>query len=226
MANHTKNSERSGGVTRGPQKRGLERRRKLIDTAFRMFEATPIEEVSYQEIAAAAQIPLPSCYHFYPGKVDLIRAIADDQTDVFNKEVFAPIDPGAVESWQNVVEIWLQRAVDFHKSSFARRQIFLGRHMPAEVRLDKQLRERTIARNLQSLISEHFAIPQSPEIDKAFFQAVEIGTLMVSLDYMDSSQLDSASARDAGLAMLSYLKNFIPPVVRKTDDTTPKHPDR
>jgi AcrR family transcriptional regulator len=202
-------------VARGPQKRGLERRRKLMNTALEIFETTPIEEVSYQEIAAAAEIPLPSCYHFYPGKVDLIRALAEDQTEVFNDEAFAPIDPDSVKSWEDVIEIWLERAVEYHQKSYARRQIFLGRHMPAEVRIDKQMREKGIAAQLHALIGRHFAIPESEELDRIFFKAIEISTLMVSLDYMEKGQLDEESTQHARLAMLSYLRNFIPPVVQR-----------
>ena len=198
---------------RGPQNRGLERRRKLLDTTLTIFETTPIEDVSYQDIAAAAEIPLPSCYHFYPGKVDLIRALAEHQTELFNEMTFAPIPPEDVSSWENVVEIWLRRAIQFHQESYARRQIFLGRHMPAEVRIDKQLREKGIAAQLHAMIGDHFAIPDAPELDRVFFQAIEISTLMVSLDYMEKGQLDDESAHFAGLAMLSYLRNFIPPIV-------------
>lgn len=207
---------------RGPQKRGMQRRRKLIDTAFEIFETRPIEEVSYQDIAAAAEIPLPSCYHFYPGKVDLIRAIAEDQTELFNQQVFAPIPALSVSRWENVVEIWLQRAIEFHQESYARRQIFLGRHMPAEVRIDKQLREKGIAAQLHAMIGDYFAIPDAPELDRVFFQAIEIGTLIVSLDYMEKGQLDEDSAHYAGLAMLSYLRNFIPPIVGRAGDGAPR----
>jgi AcrR family transcriptional regulator len=216
LANQAQTNETSRNAARGPQKRGLERRRKLIETAFSIFETTPIEDVSYQEIAVAAGIPLPSCYHFYPGKVDLIRAIAEDQTEVFNEYCYAPLPTDALRSWETVIEEWLSRAVRFHQDSYARRQIFLGRHMPAEVRIDKQIREKTIARQLQDMVGAHFAIPRSPEMERVFFQAIEISTLMVSLDYMEKGQLDADSDRDAGMAMLSYLRNFIPPIVPKS----------
>jgi len=206
---------------RGPQKRGLERRRKLMDTALAVFETTPIEDVSYQDLAAAAEIPLPSCYHFYPSKVDLVRALAEDQTELFNDVAFAPIRAEDVSSWEDVVEIWLRRAIQFHQDSFARRQIFLGRHMPAEVRIDKQIREKGIAARLHAMIGEYFAIPDAPELDRVFFQAIEISTLMVSLDYMEKGQLDNESAHYAGLAMLSYLRNFIPPIVPPVSAQTP-----
>lgn len=216
MSKTVQSSARSRSAARGPQKRGLQRRRKLIGTALEIFETTPIEDVSYQDIAAAAGIPLPSCYHFYPGKVDLIRAIAEDQTELFNQFCFAPLPEAALRSWETVVEEWLDRAIRYHQESYARRQIFLGRHMPAEVRIDKQIREKTIARRLQEMIGAHFAITASPEMERVFFQAIEIGTLIVSLDYMEKGQLDEHSARDAGMAMLSYLRNFIPPVVPRS----------
>ncbi|MEP2028197.1 MAG: TetR/AcrR family transcriptional regulator [Paracoccaceae bacterium] len=202
-------------AARGPQKRGLKRRRKLIETAVKIFETTPIEDVSYQDIAAAAEIPLPSCYHFYPGKVDLIRAIAEDQTVLFNEVCFAPFDMDGITTWEDIVHLWLDRALQFHRKSLARRQIFLGRHMPAEVRIDKQIREKNIAYRLRQMIYSVYAIPDAPEMDRVFFQAIEIATLMVSLDYMEKGQLDEDSNRFASLAMLSYLRNFIPPIVSK-----------
>jgi AcrR family transcriptional regulator len=74
-----------------------ERRQQLIGVALELFGRRSPEEVSIDEIAAAAGISRPLVYHYFPGKQGLyeaaLRRAADELTDRFTEPHQGP--PGA-----------------------------------------------------------------------------------------------------------------------------------
>ncbi len=48
--------------------RGELRRKLLFDTTVRLLREHHVEQITYQDIARAAGVPLASCYHFFRGK--------------------------------------------------------------------------------------------------------------------------------------------------------------
>lgn len=64
-----------------------ERRRQLIGVALQLFSQRSPEDVSIDEIAAAAGISRPLVYHYFPGKLSLyeaaLRRAADDLAERF-----------------------------------------------------------------------------------------------------------------------------------------------
>ena len=56
-----------------------EKKRRIMETGFRLFSEKGIESVSMPEIAAACGIPRASLYRYYATKTDLVIAIGAAQ---------------------------------------------------------------------------------------------------------------------------------------------------
>ncbi|MER7048293.1 TetR/AcrR family transcriptional regulator [Streptomyces jumonjinensis] len=84
-------------MTTGVRRRmGVEERRKqLIGVALELFSARSPDEVSIDEIAAAAGISRPLVYHYFPGKQSLyeaaLRRAADDLAARFDEPHRGPL---------------------------------------------------------------------------------------------------------------------------------------
>ncbi|WP_394434744.1 TetR/AcrR family transcriptional regulator [Streptomyces sp. SGAir0957] len=72
-----------------------ERRRQLIGVALELFSHRSPDEVSIDEIAAAAGISRPLVYHYFPGKLSLyeaaLRRAADDLAQRFEEPREGPL---------------------------------------------------------------------------------------------------------------------------------------
>ena len=200
---------------RPPQKRGVARRKVLLEAARDLLSSRSLNEISYQDIADRAGIPLPSCYHFYSSKLELISALAEYLTPEYYDKVFAPYPAEEIETWQDIIEIFVQRSIEYYEVSPAARQVQLGPQTPAEVRLESQVRERKIGVRLQELVDRHFVLPEISDADRIFFNSVEIARLMVSLGQIEHGYITDISANEAFRAQIAYLQQYIPPTLKR-----------
>ncbi|GFN03418.1 hypothetical protein Smic_19740 [Streptomyces microflavus] len=80
-----------------------ERRQQLIGVALDLFSRRSPEDVSIDEIAAAAGISRPLVYHYFPGKQSLyeaaLRRAADELAARFLEPLEGPLGHGCCGSW-------------------------------------------------------------------------------------------------------------------------------
>lgn len=100
------------------QARGKERVRQILVAALKLFKERGIEEVTTNDIAAEAQIPIGSLYRYYPNKDAIIVALTElyvhDVGDIFADIARHPLLPHLswdevlllmVDSWVNYVDL-------------------------------------------------------------------------------------------------------------------------
>lgn len=95
-----------------------ERRQQLTAVALDLFSRRPPEEVSVDEIAAAAGISRPLVYHYFPGKTGLYEAAlqraADDLADRFTEPRQGPLGERLLRVMQRFFDF-----VEAHGAGFA-----------------------------------------------------------------------------------------------------------
>ncbi|MDH6136169.1 AcrR family transcriptional regulator [Kitasatospora sp. MAA4] len=108
-------SRTPAAAPRSPQRRRLsvdERREQLIAVALELFSARPPEEVSIDDIAAAAGASRPLVYHYFPGK----QAIYEESLRRAGQELAGRFEEPAVGPLSERLYRVMGRYLDFVES--------------------------------------------------------------------------------------------------------------
>jgi AcrR family transcriptional regulator len=198
--------------TRAPhtQRRGEERRRRLVDAAAELLADREIDAISLEDVARRAGIPVTSAYHFYGDKLSLLAALAARYGEDFERILQRPLPVGRVKRWENVLELLIDRAVRYYAEHPAARKLLIDGKAPAEIKLADRLHDRAIGSLLESVLARHFELPEFPDRSAVFYHAVEIVDLMLQMSVIRSGRITPFMVRHARIASIAYLREFLP----------------
>jgi AcrR family transcriptional regulator len=174
-----------------------QRRQQLLDVGSRMFSAHSFEEISMQDIAAAAGVSKPLLYHYYPSKIDLFKAAVADKA----AELQALITP----SGQGEPLDELRRILDAYMAWIAANAKTWSKLMESAVSLPEArelietFRRDTIDMTLEGLTGNRPARPALRIAIKGWLAYVD-ATL---LDWVQTREPSSEQLRDMLLAMFA-----------------------
>jgi AcrR family transcriptional regulator len=99
------------------QTRGKERVRVILSAALTEFKTKGLEDVTTNDIAKAARIPIGSLYRYYPNKDAIINALvdlyADDISQLFSEISQHPYLRGL--SWEEVLLLLVESWMDYSR---------------------------------------------------------------------------------------------------------------
>lgn len=197
------------------QERGNTRRKKMLDAAEELLATMPIEEMSFKQISAKAGVPEGSAYHFFANRYDLLTALASELADRFGKRYRAPIPRKNVNSWHDIVNVIVDRAVQMYRANPAAMQIWLSGRTPAQVRLADHLSDKTVSSDIRSQFEEAFVLPDLPTDFDIFFFFLELTDVPLSLSVIENGELTNQAIEEAKRVGRGYLGTYLPPVLEK-----------
>ena len=180
----------------------------------KLLNESSFDDITYQQIADDAGIPLASCYHFYKSKLDLVRVLADELTDQYLIAVLAEERFRSFDNWRDCVTAHVRYTVEHHNKSPAELQIFFSGSVSFKVRLDALRREKMIGARLLDILQSKFDMPNLDDAEDVFYRAVEIARTVLALDFQEKGSINDVSATEAARAMTGYLAYYFPPVIR------------
>jgi AcrR family transcriptional regulator len=99
------------------QERGKERVRIILAAALELFQENGFEEVTTNDIASRAHIPIGSLYRYYPNKEAIVAALTelyvDDVSVVFDKIGQHPLLPYL--SWDEILLLMVEGWVNYSR---------------------------------------------------------------------------------------------------------------
>ena len=201
------------------QERGVRRRKKLLLALRDLLADNEISDIRYQAVADLAGVPLPSCYNLFESKADLIQALAEYYSPLFNEYVFAPLEPSQIpDSWTDLIDIVLSRAEVFLENNTAARRVWFSFDVPAEVAKSTRKRERSTANSYKQFIGSYFKLPNIAILDEIFYLAFEIADRIMHVAEYSVEAPRSFYTAEAIRAQKAYLSIYIPPsLVRVTE---------
>lgn len=197
------------------QERGNTRRKKMLDAAEELLATMPIEEMSFKQISAKAGVPEGSAYHFFANRYDLLTALASELADRFGTRYRDPIKNRKVNSWHDIVDVLVDRAVQMYRESPAAMQIWLSGRTPAQVRLADHLSDKTVSSDIRSQFEEAFVLPDLPTDFDIFFFFLELTDVPLSLSVIENGELTNQAIEEAKRVGRGYLGTYLPPVLEK-----------
>ncbi len=192
------------------QKRGEERRRQLIDAAARLLAQRDIDEISLNDVASEARIPLTSTYHFYGDLHSLLAALAARYGEEFVQLLRRPLPAAKISTWQGLLQLMVARAVRYYDANPGARKLLIDGKVPADIKLADRVHDRVLGALLEATLDQHFELPEFPERQQVCYHVVEIADLMMQLSVIQSHRITPAMVRHAHLACVGYLRAFLP----------------
>jgi len=186
------------------QRRGDIRRERLKQAATMLLTESTFDAITYQDIAKRADLPLASCYHFYPNKLALVRSIADDMTCDYLAEVFNLNFYQDRDTLKSLLERWVEIGVTHHMRSVAELEIFFGPDIPMSVRNDSLEREKIIALRLAELVERRLGTIALDGLSNVLYYAIELARTCLALNYQEHRTITPKGIERAKTALTSY----------------------
>jgi AcrR family transcriptional regulator len=203
------------------QQRGTERRRLLLSAAETLLATVPVEELSFKRISEVAGVPEGSAYHFFANKYDLLTALAADLAERFAVAFQAPFASASIESWHDLSDLIVERAVEMYGSSPAATKIWLGGRTPPEIKLADRIANKSVSNVLQQLFEREFVLPDLPRDRDVFFHYMELADVILSLSVIQFGEITPVMLEEAQRAGRSYLSSYLPAVLERQESCKP-----
>ena len=197
------------GTRKGTQRKsGIARRQKLLNAAQELLELHELDEISLGDVAAHADVPVGSAYHFYADIKDLYASLLAILEEELRTRLREPIRK-PVCSWQDVVVVLIERGVAYFSKHPAASQLTIGPKAPADLKMRDRRHDASLAGIVADQIDKYFVLPQFPERNQVFFRAVEIADLMFCLSVFEHGRITKQMNKEAAIAMTAYLSHYL-----------------
>lgn len=202
------------------QARGETRRKLLFDTALAMLRERHVEDITYQDISRQAGVPLASCYHFFPGKMELFAALIDYMGPWFVEVSVGALKPRA-EHWGELLDRTIDALADNYNGDLAFAQLFSAWKIPRSIYPAHDESYQEAAERFAKAIDRQF---QRSPIDNEL-AVFSFAMRLIDAALVSSLELHGAVTpfhREEGKrAARSYLANFLPQVLPRREPAPP-----
>jgi AcrR family transcriptional regulator len=189
--------------------RGIERRHKLLASARELLENHELDAISLGDVAALADVPKGSAYHFYADIKDLYSALLAEIEEEMLIDHRAPIT-APVHGWQDVIRVMIERGAKHFEKDAAARQLLIGPKTPPELKIQDRRSDLALAKVFEDQVAAFFELPELEERSVIFFRALEIVDLMFSLSMIEHKCITTEMSREAVRASIAYLESYFP----------------
>jgi AcrR family transcriptional regulator len=190
------------------QARGRKRREALLAAARVLLAQHDSSQITLADIAALAEVPKSSAYHFYTDALGLyveLVALLDTELQELMRQ---PLPP--VESWEAAMGVVIDRAALFFDDNPAAQQLMLSSQTPPLIKRHSRRADIDTSRLIEDLIGAQFILPDIPDRSRIFFRAIEAADLMFGLSLFESGTLLREMVDEAKRIACAYLGLYLP----------------
>lgn len=191
------------------RKRGRERRKLLLKSAYDLLCARPVEDISFRDIADEAGVPEGSAYHFFANRFDVFSALAKELSDQFVEAHRRRVPPSRRKSWQTLAEHLIDVGAEVYAANPPARQLLIGGKTPPEVKQADRINDRAVGEVMYEVFAEHFELPETDEMRKAFYYFIEITDLIFTLSVIEHGEITGEMLAEAKRAGTGYLSTYL-----------------
>jgi AcrR family transcriptional regulator len=189
---------------------GIARRERLLASARKLLATNELDALSLADVAAAAQIPKGSAYHFYRDIMDLYIGLLE----LISQEMLAgqseSLPQGRFTCWQDVVAAFIRRGVAYFNAHPEARQLVIGPKTPPELKLRDRKSDMHLAKVLEQHVTARFALPDTPHLTTLFYRAILISDLIFCLSMLEHAAITPEMTEEAIRAANGYLGTHLP----------------
>ncbi|MEI9995172.1 MAG: TetR/AcrR family transcriptional regulator [Rhizomicrobium sp.] len=199
------------------QARGDARRKLLLETALILVRQRYIDDITYQDIAREADMPLASCYHFFPGKMELFAELID-YAGPWHKFVTVTALTKPAETWPEVYEHLSEALISAYEADLAFLQLFSTWKIPGNVYAGREPGILEAAERIRQAVDRQFIRPRFKDEVGVFAYATRISDAIWRSSLSETGHVSDFARREAQRAATSYLFNYVPPILERREN--------
>jgi len=197
------------GKPRKLRKRGQQRLEALLDATAFLLEERQDENISLADIAARADIPLASVYHFFPNRNAAFVMLAERFNRQMAHRVHDEILPHP-QKWQELIAFRQQQGSMFLNANPAAQRLFLGAGVSVEVRNTDLNGNAGLAKTYAGLFAKYFEIEPSEFLEDRMATSIAIMDGVWALSYSRHRCITDAFLAESTQASVAYLRSYLP----------------
>jgi AcrR family transcriptional regulator len=184
------------------QERSHETVQRVLDSASRLLEQVPLEEITTSRIAAECGVSVGGLYRFFPDKQTILDAIAVKRQREFQEHVAAQFLADLPGDGPSFFAAMIDAYVDFLDSHPDFRTLVFGGHISVETRQREAQPDTGTAALLKQFMVHYLEMPDTPELGLKLRLAIEVGERLLALAY------EQETAEERG-AVIEQLKRML-----------------
>ena len=192
------------------QARGRARRELLIQSAKDLLDEQPLDSISLADVAARADIPTGSAYHFFPSVQGVFQALAERFAEELDAAISAPYEISADANWSAILFQAIDRACVIYEQAPGYRQLIIGGKAPPAIKLADRIHDEQIGPLVIDAIGQYFVMPEIPRAPEIFFNMVEMVDLFLMLSVIRNNAITEEMKAEAKRAAYAYLRTYLP----------------
>ena len=185
---------------------GRKRYDLLLAAAERLLERDGAEGLSIQKLAAEAEVPMASVYHFFPSPAAISVALAETYREGFLHAVSDDVTGRSAMSWQTVMAELMRRAVAYYGAHPYAQALILGSELSWHFRRTDLANNRALAGPLMHQLEDKFPGVDQAELANGLAIAISIGDAVWAVSVLQHNTITPEFADEATLAVCSYLQ--------------------
>jgi len=196
------------------QARGDVRRKLLLETALKLLRKHYLDDITFQGIAREAGVPLASCYHFFPGKMQLFADLID-YAGPWHKFVTVSALVRRADNWMDIFRHLSDALIKAYESNRAFVQLFTTWKIPGSGYPGREQGLTEAAERIRQGIDRQFVRPQFSEEVEVFACVVRFTESIWRASMDNAGRVSEFARREAHRAAVSYLCNYLPPILER-----------
>jgi AcrR family transcriptional regulator len=195
--------------------RGRIRMERILDAADSMLRQRDEADVSLQEVAARADLPPASLYHYFSSSQALMLELAKRYLNAFEMLAREDLDPERIETWSDLSRLHCERALKFYHDHPVAMRLFLGPETGWQIRSADLATNHRIGRIQYDRLLAHFVVAGSETLANAFAVSMTIGDAVWALSFARHGDVTPEMAAESLRARLAYLRLYVGEHVEK-----------
>lgn len=189
--------------------RGIERRKRLLQSARALLGTRELDEITLGEVAVHAKVPKGSAYFFYADIEDLYASLLTQIQEELIEVLRRPIR-SRIRRWQDIIAALNERGMQFYRHNPAAQQLQIGPKTSPDLKLRDRQSDVAIGTLYEQHLEAFFELPALADRSRVFFRAVEIADLMFCLSVLENGSITPAMCAEADRAAIAYLASYFP----------------
>ncbi len=189
MPPNSTESEPAHGPRRLPvQSRSHQTVTHIVDAASSLLRSTPLDDITTNRIAAAADLSIGALYRFFPDKQSIIDAVAVRHVGNFRSVLQLTVMPIVERQFENLATfdpaLILDLVIDAYVAYLLEhpdfRAISFGQHISASTHARESSPQTGLPSLLKNFMLERLGIPNTPELDLKLRVISEAGERLIA----------------------------------------------
>jgi AcrR family transcriptional regulator len=200
-------------TTRQPQRRrGIIRFDNLLSATEGLLTAHPDRDISLSLVAEAADVPLPSIYHFFPNKDAILVALAQRYHLSLSQTAIDVLDPPPLQ-WQDIIDRRQRGGVAYLNAHPAALRLFMGAGVSVSVRTLDLEGNASLSTLRAAEFRNWFDCTSLPDLEHRLAISIGIMDGIWAISWSQHHHITDSYLEESIRASTAYLRCFLPEIL-------------